>query len=185
MGNTFETTRRRVNQESVDAMAELRRQGLTFKEIGARLGCSERTARRYAGQIEPQIHLPPAAPEPEADDPRRLRERLARWFSDFLYEFPDHPRPGESVRFMAEANRMIAERLDALDPLTLELLYKDCDLHHRFLKETIGQLYGDFLSHIQWDAQWTMIDPATSAANWIPPRERPVIYADDDDFDDD
>ena len=99
--STLEASRHRVNQEMVDQMADLRRQGLTFKEIGAHLACSERTARRYAGQVEPQIQLPPATPEPEADDPRRLRERLARWFSNFLYEFPDHPRPRESVRFMA------------------------------------------------------------------------------------
>jgi hypothetical protein len=181
----LEITRRRVNQESVDAMAELRRQGLTFKEIGARLGCSERTARRYARRVEPQIQLPPPTPEPEPEDPRRLRERLARWFSDFLYEFPGDPRPRESVRFLAEANRMIGERLGLLDPLTLELLSKDVGLRRRFLKETIGQLYGDFRSHVQWDAQWTMLDTAASATNWIPPGEQPVIYADDDDFNDD
>lgn len=51
-------TRRRVTQEKVDQMAHLRRQGLTFADIGARLGCSERTARRYAGRVEPRLQLP-------------------------------------------------------------------------------------------------------------------------------
>jgi hypothetical protein len=184
-GSALEASRRRVNQETVDQMAELRRQGLTFKEIGARLACSERTVRRYAGRVEPQIELPPATAAPEAQDPRYLRETLARWFSDFLYAFDKHPRPRESVRFMAEANRMIRERLDTLDPLTLGLLDKDEGLRHRFLKETVGKLYDDFRRHIQWDAQWTMQDTAASATNWIPPRERPVIYADEDAFDED
>jgi hypothetical protein len=181
----MEASRRRVNQESVDEMAALRRQGLTFKEIGARLGCSERTARRYVGRVEPQIQLPPASPEQEAQDPRHLRETLGRWFSDFLYGLEESPRPRESVRFMAEANRMIGERLDALDPLTLGLLDRDKSLRHRFLRETIGKLYGDFRRHVQWDLQWTMLDMAASAVNWIPPRERPVIYCDEDDFDED
>lgn len=148
-----EASRRRVNQETVDQMATLRRQGLTFKEIGTRLGCSERTARRYAGRVEPRIELPPATPDPETLDPRHLRESLGRWFSDFLYAFGNHPRPRESVRFMAEANRMIGERLETLDPLTLGLLDKDVGLRHRFLKETVGKLYGDFKRHIEWDLQ--------------------------------
>ena len=37
------STRRRVTQEMIDQMAELRRQGLSFAEIGARVGCSDRT----------------------------------------------------------------------------------------------------------------------------------------------
>ena len=65
--------RRRVTQESIDQMAVLRRQGLPFEEIGARVGCSERTARRYAGRVQPQLHLPEANPEPEVEDPRRMR----------------------------------------------------------------------------------------------------------------
>ena len=59
-------TRHRVTQGMVNRMAELRRQGLTFQEIGARVGCSERTARRKVGQVEPQINLPQRGPEPLA-----------------------------------------------------------------------------------------------------------------------
>lgn len=184
-GQALEASRRRVNQETVDEMATLRRQGLTFQEIGARLGCSERTARRYAGRVEPQIQLPAATSEKEARDPREMTASLARWFSELLYGLEENPRPRESVRFMAEANRMIGERLDAMDSLTLGLMDKDVSLRHRFLKETIGRLYGDFKHHVQWDLQWTMLDTAASAVNWIPPRERPVIICDEDDFDDD
>ena len=76
------SSRRRVNQESVDEMAELRRQGLTFKDIGLRAGCSERTARRYAGMVEPRIQLPGTAAEPQHKEAAVLRDELSRWHSE-------------------------------------------------------------------------------------------------------
>ena len=39
-------------------MAELRREGLGFAEVGARRGFSERTARRFVGKVEPRLTLP-------------------------------------------------------------------------------------------------------------------------------
>src|SRR5207245_2869272 len=50
--------RGRVSQEDIDAMAELRRQGLGFAEIGARRILSERTARRYVGKVAPRLTVP-------------------------------------------------------------------------------------------------------------------------------
>jgi AraC-like DNA-binding protein len=179
----LEASRRRVNQETVDQMAERRRQGLTFQEIGARLGCSERTVRRYAGRVEPQIQLPPATPEPEGEDPRVLRERLARWFSDFLYRFEGYPQPRMSVRFMSEATHLIRDRLAEMDQLTLELVAKDRAMKDRFLKEVIGPVYADFRNYIQFDSGIGHLPPAASAANWRPARERPTVPAPDDDDD--
>jgi hypothetical protein len=162
-------------------MAELRRQGLTFKEIGARLGCSERTARRYAGGVEPQIQLPPAKPKPEAEDPRQLRERLARCFSDFLYRLEEYPQPRMSVRFMSEATRLIRDRLAEMDLLTLELVSKDRKMKDRFLKEVVRPLYADFRRYIQFDTGIGGVMPEASAATWRPLRERPSFPAPDDD----
>src|SRR3989304_6035688 len=80
--------RHRGSQEDIDAMAELRRQGLAFAEIGARQGLSERTARRYVGRVEPRLKLPQRDdPEPDAD-PGALRERFAREFMEILYREP-------------------------------------------------------------------------------------------------
>src|SRR2546426_11476811 len=76
--------RGRVSQEDIDAMAELRRQGLGFAEVGARRGFSEKTARRFVGKVEPRLTLPQGAAEPETD-PRALRERFARDFLEILY----------------------------------------------------------------------------------------------------
>jgi Homeodomain-like domain len=180
-GGPVEGVRSRVNQETVDEMAALRRQGLTLDEIGARLGCSERTVRRYAGRVEPQIHLPPATPGPEAVDPRVLRESLARWFSDFLYRFEEFPQPCMSVRFMSESTRLIRERLAEMDKLTLELVSRDRAMKDRFLKEVVGPVYADFRNYIQFDMGIGCIRPETSAATWRPQRERPSFPAPDDD----
>lgn len=176
-----DATRHRVTQETVDQMAALRRQGLTFKEIGRRVGSSERTARRYAGRVQPQLQLPPANLEPEVEDPHQMRERLARWFSDFLYKLNDHPRPRESVTFLAEATRMLRERLDATDPLTMELMVKDVELRKRFVLEVVGRLYSDYRLMVHFETEFGQMSPSQASAGCRPPHERPVIEPDDDD----
>src|ERR1700675_394182 len=123
--------RRRVTQEAIDEMAELRLQGLTFADIGARLGCSERTARRFAGKVKPRLHLPQGNPEPEVDPPA-LRERFASEFLEILHgderlrsltlrrqkvdEATEKAIWGgpPSILFLSEAERLIRERLDAI-----------------------------------------------------------------------
>jgi len=176
-----DATRHRVTQETVDEMAALRRQGLTFQEIGQRVGSSERTARRYAGRVKPHLQLPPANLEPEVEDPHQMRERLARWFSDLLYKLNDHPRPRESVTFLGEATRMMRERLEATDPLTLELMIKDVELRKRFVVEVVGRLYSDYKLILHMDVEFGQMSPSQAAAGWRPPRERPVIEPEDDD----
>ncbi len=178
-----DATRHRVTQETVDEMAAFRRQGLTFKEIGQRVGSSERTARRYAGRVQPQLQLPPANPEPEVEDPRQMRERLARWFSEFMYKQNGDPRPRESVTFLAEATRMLRERLEATDPLTMELMLKDVELRKQFVLEVVGPLYSDFKLMVHFDTGLGQMSPSQAAAGWRPPRERPVLDPEDDSLD--
>jgi hypothetical protein len=175
------STRRRVTQEMIDQMAELRRHGLSFTEIGARVGCSDRTARRYVGHVEAQLQLPQRNPEPKADDPRQMGESLALSFSEVLYSLRNSPRPRESVSFLAESNRMIQERLAGMDPLTLKLLLRDPELRTRFLREVVGHLHVDFRSWIRFDEGFG-VDAIASAASWLPPRERPLLDLDDDDL---
>lgn len=175
-------TRHRVTQETVDEMAALRRQGLTFREIGQRVGSSERTARRYAGRVQPQLQLPPANPEPQVEDTLQMRERLARWFADSLYKLNDHPRPRESVTFLAEATRMLRKRLDATDPLIIEMMIKDVQLRKRFLVEAVGRLYSDYKAMMHMDVEFGQMSPSQAAAAWRPPHERPVIEPEDDSF---
>jgi hypothetical protein len=188
--------RRRVTQETIDEMADLRRQGLTFVDIGARLGCSERTARRYVGNVEPQLQLPQGNSEPEAN-PRALRERLASEFLELLYADKelrsftmvwrklDEDRAEAiwggppSILFLSEAERLIRERLDGLGDLAVRLLARTKQSQHRFLREVIGFLYTDY-------AAWHQIRQnfGKTGEDWRPPSERPPAEVIDEDEDD-
>ena len=185
--------RRRVTQERIDEMGELRRQGWTFGDIGARLGCSERTARRYVGKVRPHLCLPQADPEPETN-PRTLYEQLASRFLGLLHRDPllrsltftwgrvdDETQVAEyggppSILFLSEAERLIRERLEGLGVLALRLLALDKRSQYRFLREVVGGLYRDYV-------QWTQFVQSfgNTGEDWRPPRERPPAEETDDD----
>jgi hypothetical protein len=185
-----------VTQEAIDEMAALRRQGFTFRDIGARLGCSERTARRFAGKVEPRLQLPQGNPEPEAD-PRALRERLASAFLEILYaderlrsltlrwqkvdETTQKAIWGgpPSILFLSEAERLIRERLDGIGDLALRPLARDKQSQRRFLREVIGSLYADYVQWHQFAQNF-----GETGEDWRPPQERPPSEEiDEDDLD--
>jgi hypothetical protein len=129
---------RRVTQELVDAMEQLRRQGLTFADIGARLGCSERTARRYVGQVEPRIDLPGKRTKLDAD---ALREQLTE---DFARAAWIGWKRWPSTEFVNEVNRQVEERLAAMRPETLRLLVEDARMRGQLFAQILVPLYQDF-----------------------------------------
>ena len=189
-------TRGHMTQETIDEMADLRRQGFTHKEIGERKGCSERTSRRYVGNVEPRLQLPRGNSEPEAN-PRTLRERFASEFLELLHgderlrsftvswktvdEDTQEAIWGgpPSILFLSEAERLIRERLDAIGDLALGLLARDKRSQHRFLREVIGFLYADY---VHWHQFAQNFDE--TGEDWRPPRERPPAEEiDEDDLD--
>lgn len=179
--------RRRVTQETIDEMATLRRQGLTFKEIGARVGCSERTARRYVANVRPQLHLPQATPELETD-PRALREQLLSEFIDKLYRdtrlravtvtwhrVDDCTTEAEyggppSILLLSEAERLLRERLESIGNLALKLLARDVRSKRRFMREVVGPLCWDYIGWHQFGQNLGFCD---TGEDWRPPSERP------------
>ncbi len=169
-------TRHRVTQGMVNRMAELRRQGLTFQEIGARVGCSERTARRKVGQVEPQVTLPLNRPEPERD-PDALRERLAGIFAAHLQKGWER---WPSARFVAEANRQFQERLVEMDTQTLYLVSVDGRVRSKLFLEVAGPLYRDFVSITRMREQLAGSGLDLSQMEWRPPRERKREPPEDD-----
>jgi hypothetical protein len=76
---------------------------------------------------------------------------------------------------------MLRERLDATDPLTMELMVKDVELRKRFVLEVVGRLYSDYKLMVHFDVEFGQMSTSQAAASWRPPRERPVIEPDDDD----
>ena len=186
--------RRRVTQETIDQMAALRRQGLTFAEIGTRVDRSERTARRFVGHVEPELCLPPSKAKPNAEDPRQLRVRLLSEFLDALYR-DKHLRSltvvwqkvdettkeaiwggPPSILFLNEAERLIRERLDELGPLALTFLARDKRSKCRFVREVVGHLYWDYAHWHQFSQNF-----GETGEDWRPLRERPAVAVNEND----
>jgi hypothetical protein len=154
-------SRRRVTQETVDAMEHLRRQGLTFEEIGARLGCSERTARRYAGNVEPRLELPAKRPRL---DPEALREQLTEHFARAAWS---GWKRWPSTEFVNEVNRQVEERLAAMRPETLRLLAEDQRMRGQLFAQVVAPLYRDFRTYQGVD-QFMGQFPDTAPLFWLP-----------------
>lgn len=181
--------RHRVSQETIDKMEELRRSGLTFKEIGRRLGCSERTARRYVGKVKPELHVPNATPRSDTD-PRRMRERLVNRYLRLLHDDkrlqsltrvwretgPDTKEctwgGPPSILFLNEAERLLRERLESLGTISLHLLAENRQSQGRFAREVIGDLYAGYVS---WHRFQDAFAPDDDQDSWRPPRERPTV----------
>jgi transposase len=179
--------RRRTNQERIDAAEKLRRKGISFEEIAARLACSERTARRIAGHVQPELKFPDAKSERDTD-PRELRETLLARFFDRLY----HNRQLRSVtiiwrtdgteeesgpptsRFLNLAEGQLRKRLAELGLYTLRCLAVDPELQTEFLRDTIGALFGDYY---WWHRPTEELYVGIRGSNgelWRPPWERPA-----------
>ncbi len=183
---TAAPARRRTNQERIDAAGKLRRKGISFEEIAARLGCSERTARRIAGHVQPELRLPDAESGRDTD-PRELREALLARFFDRLY----HNRQLRSVtiiwrtdggeekcgpptsRFLSIAEGQLRKRLAELGLHLLRRLAADAELQTEFLRDCIGALFGDYF---WWHRPTEELYVGIRGSNgelWRPPWERP------------
>ena len=174
-------------------MAELRRQGLGFAEVGARRGFSEKTARRFVGKVVSRLTLPQGDAELETD-PRALRERFAQDFLEILYrdkqlnaltmrmrkigpdaEVAEYGGP-PSILFLNEAERLLRERLDSMGVLALRLLARTKQLQARFLRETVGSLYSDYVAWHRFANKF-----GKTGEDWRPPRERPQLEPEEGD----
>ena len=133
----------RVTQETLDRMAELRRQGATHQDIAARLGCSERTVRRYAGRVERQL-VPPPPKIPE--DPEAQRAELVDWYTRMLGRSWDRV---PSVALIDEAIRQLAKRVRELTPETLRLVTARHEMRLQLFKEAIGPLLRDYSKFLE------------------------------------
>ncbi len=192
---------RRVTQEHIDRMATLRRQGVSFEEIGVKVGCSERTARRYAGQVERHLVLPARTRDSDFD-PRALREtllvnwmerlhadtglravtarihRIDEWNEEWIYGCPP------SILFLSEAEHQLRGRLSKTGDLALRLMARADESQVRFIQEVVGALAADYISWHRFSQNFS-----EAGDDWRPPSERPPIaplsYENPFGFDDD
>jgi transposase len=178
--------RRRTNQERIDAAGKLRRKGISFEEIAARLACSERTARRIAGHVQPELKLPDAESGRDSD-PRELREAMLARFFDRLYlnqqlrsvttiwrtDGGEEKCGPPTSRFLSIAEAQLRKRLAELGAHMLRCLAVDAELQTEFLRDTIGALFGDYYWwHRPPDKLFEPIR-GSNGEPWCPPWERP------------
>jgi hypothetical protein len=182
-----------MDQDVVDRMTALRQRGISFKEIGRRAGCSERSARRWVGQVAPQLH-PPGDELTSPTDPLTIRSQLLDEFMALLYanealrsatvvwervggptsQYFEATYGGPpSILLLSEAERLLNIRLAKLGPRALALLARTQQSKHRFIREVLGPLFADYIG---WHR--LAVDSPTgfneTGEDWTPPSERGI-----------
>lgn len=182
--------RRRVTQEDIDRMAALRRQGISQKEIGRRLGFSERTVRRYVGNVETELRVPQPGEEPEFV-PAGIRKALLKKFVGDLFHDdslrqltltwiqvgrdqwdPIYGGP-PSTRLMREAERLLRDVLQRTGDETLKFVAIDPATQRRFVRDVIGDLLSDYERWLYVKQMMGTGDNETGE-DWRPLHERPA-----------
>lgn len=87
-----------------------------------------------------------------------------------------------SILFLTEAERLLREKLDSLEPLALRYLAQQRQSQDQFLRQVIGHLYNDY---VLWHQIAQNLKDETGE-DWRPFRERPPCPPlDEDDPDED
>ena len=118
---------RRVNQDALDQMITLRRRGFTTADVAARVGCSERTVRRYTRGVNPQLTPP---------DPGELD--LTRWCIEKSQALRTQAK--FDVSGMDRVIRTIHAELAKLDPDTRKWLQADEGARWEFLTTMVWKV---------------------------------------------
>jgi hypothetical protein len=175
-----------MNQERIDQAGALRQKGVSYAEIAERVGCSERTARRIAANVRPELHLPSAKPD-RTGDPRAIRESLLSGWMEMLHvdkrlrsvtvRLEPDPKDDSrinwiygcppSILFLNEAERQLKERLSRLGNLTLQLMAREKQSQTRIVNEIIGDLYRDYYTCHVFHQNF-----GDTGNDWRPPSER-------------
>jgi hypothetical protein len=176
----------RLDQDQIDQIGAFRERGVTYPEIARRLGCSERSARRYGKGVTPRLRLPQDE-DPSGADPRALAPALLARFFDSLYNnerlrsvtFMYRENDGfdlggpPSSRFLNESEILLKDRLAKLSPHTLRHLAKDPLLQADFLRDVVGRLYSDYLWWNRCPEEIGSSINGSAGESWRPPSERP------------
>ncbi len=118
---------RRVNQDMVDHMLELRQKGFTSKDIATEVGVSERTVKRYASGVTPSLQRNLTL------DREEMLACLFRWVALLCRHLG---LPFEEINQLAVELR---EKVEQLDNLVIDLLRENGREREIFFIDFIGQ----------------------------------------------
>ena len=134
---------RRVNQELLDQMVSLRRDGFTMKAIAEKVGVSERTVRRYVRGVEPDIRMPSELDSNELtdgfyDQVLASRRRIVAIASE------DWGEPVElGMEAVDSAMKSLRKLLAGMENVSIRKLGADESLRAEFFR--------DFMAHVMRD----------------------------------
>lgn len=134
-GSTAVGRPRLVNQVVLDKMVTLRRSGHSMQEIAKKVGRSERTVRRYVKDVEPHVELREDLDSTELMDwffDELLSQR--RWITaDASKHWNESFDLG--VEVVDSTMKVLRERVEAMEEITVMRLKADESLRRQFFKE--------------------------------------------------
>jgi len=157
---------RLVNQGVLDSMVSLRRQGFSMREIAKKVGRSERTVRRYVKDVEPHVEI------------RKHLDttQLMDWFYDAVLaqrrlitaQAGEHWKESFDLGIEAvdSTMRLLRERLEAMEDITLTRLKTDEELRHQFFKEFISPVIIRWITGLNGDRMHKILDRTFGPFGW-------------------
>ncbi len=149
---------RRVNQELLDQMVSLRRDGFTMKAIAEKVGVSERTVRRYVRGVEPDIRMPSELDSNELtdgfyDQVLASRRRIVAIASE------DWAEPVElGMEAVDSAMKSLRELLAGMEIVSIRKLGADESLRDEFFREFMTHVLGDWIRKLKTEHLFRELD---------------------------
>lgn len=145
-----------MNQETLDKMSSLRRDGFTMREIAERVSRSERTVRRYVKNVQPQIQI------------RMPSDLTSDEFTDWFYDKVLASRRGlvaaasehwdETFELGLEAvdsaMKSLRELLAGMEKVSIRRLEADESLRDEFFDEFLKNVARDWASDLKTIHSW-------------------------------
>ena len=161
-----------MNQDVLDEMHRLRRSGYTNREIAEKVLRSERTVRRYVGDVEPDVKLRPDVSVAELMDwfhekildLRRALIGIALSDWDEVFDL--------GVEAIDETTRALRGRVQALDEITIKKIAADESYRDEFFMEFMAPVMNRWLMDLRGQRDFRRL----KRRSWPP-----EVWVEDDD----
>ena len=158
---------RRVNQDVLDEMHRLRRSGYANREIAEKVGRSERTVRRYVGEVEPDVKLRPdfGATELMAWFYEKILVDRRSLVAAVLKEWGEVFELG--VDAVDETTRALREHVRALDEITIKKMAADESYRLEFYEEFMAPVRKEWVSNLKGQRDWRQLKRSWPPEVWV------------------